>query len=147
MRVWKCLWLRLLVVDKFVHVSVYFGQTLNLWGKEKTFKHIRGLATELELHNVCITKILVFGQGKSGHTWSHKLLSGVKTHEKLHERERKYCHSLNLSNGSNRPTAIELLCLMWVIPVSLTRFPRKTCQLLKRIMTALRFLTWEVKAF
>lgn len=120
------MWLRLLVVDKFVHVSVYFGQTLNFWGKEKAFKHIRGLATELELHNICITKkILVSGQGKSGHTWSHKLLSGVKAHEKLHERERKYCHFLNLGNGSNRPIAIELSWLMWVIPVALHQVPEE----------------------
>lgn len=77
---------------------------LYLWGKEKDFKHIRRLAVEVELHNVWITKkILVSGQGKSGHMPSHKLLSRVKAHEKHHEREREHCHIFNLGNAQTDP--------------------------------------------
>lgn len=68
-------------------------------GKEKDFKYIRGLAMEVELHNLWITKeILLSGQGKPGHMQSHKLLSGVKAHEKHYKREREYCQFFNLGN-------------------------------------------------
>lgn len=90
-------------------------------------------------------KILVSRQGKPCHMQSHKLLSGVKTCEKNHEKERSL---FQFQQCSNRPIATKLLRLMGVIPVPLfVRLPRKPCQLLQVIMTALRFLTWEVKPF
>lgn len=117
----------LLWVDLYMHLFIL--DTCCVYGERERFQIHRGLATEVELHNVWITeKILLSGQGKPGHMQSHKLLSGVKVHEKHHKREREYCHLFNLGNAQT-DQQLQRICVLWglsrcfSLSGSLTRSP------------------------